>query len=255
MPPPAPSADRIAMLEARIAELERTSSRPMRRLPRLARLPRRLAVLALALAVMLPAGAVLASHQFSDVPTSYQFHNSIDAIADAGITTGCGGGRFCPNGLVTRGQMAAFLNRLGALSPGSAPKANALRLNGHRMSSGTQSYDNTRKLILTDAATGAEVYITTLGHVEVKNTHATRPLAIAGLSIFSTTIEAESASLLPGQSATFNTQTIHSRYLDLALTLQGATVPQTRFSHLFCALADLGGGPPSTQSCMVTGRG
>ena len=167
MPPPAPSADRIAMLEARIAELERTSSRPMRRLPRLAR----------------------------------------------------------------------------------------LRLNGHRMSSGTQSYDNTRKLILTDAATGAEVYITTLGHVEVKNTHATRPLAIAGLSIFSTTIEAESASLLPGQSATFNTQTIHSRYLDLALTLQGATVPQTRFSHLFCALADLGGGPPSTQSCMVTGRG
>ena len=29
----------------------------------------------------------------------------------AGITSGCGGGRFCPDGLVTRGQMATFLSR------------------------------------------------------------------------------------------------------------------------------------------------
>ena len=35
----------------------------------------------------------------------------INAFAAAGVTSGCGGGRFCPAGAVTRGQMAAFLHR------------------------------------------------------------------------------------------------------------------------------------------------
>jgi hypothetical protein len=247
------ASDRIAALEARIAELERSRQPSTRRFPRL---PRRLAAIALAVALVLPTGGALASHQFSDVPTSHQFHNSIDAIADAGITTGCGGGRYCPNGLVTRGQMAAFINRLGALAPGSAPKVNALRLNGHRMSSGTVAYSGgPRRLMLRDAATAAEVYITASGFIEVVNTDATRRLAIAGMSIVSTIVETESANLAPGESATFNTQTLHSRYLDLALTLAGPTASQTRFSNLFCALADVGGGPPAYQSCIATGRG
>ena len=36
---------------------------------------------------------------------------SINRLAAAGITSGCGPGRFCPDGIVTRGQMAAFLHR------------------------------------------------------------------------------------------------------------------------------------------------
>jgi hypothetical protein len=36
---------------------------------------------------------------------------NINRFADAGITSGCGGGKYCPAGLVTRGQMAAFLHR------------------------------------------------------------------------------------------------------------------------------------------------
>ncbi len=36
---------------------------------------------------------------------------SINRIAEAGVTTGCGGARFCPSGLVNRQQMAAFLFR------------------------------------------------------------------------------------------------------------------------------------------------
>ena len=44
--------------------------------------------------------------------------------------TGCGGGNFCPDAFVTRGQMAAFLNRLGALGPGKVPVANATKLDG-----------------------------------------------------------------------------------------------------------------------------
>ena len=35
----------------------------------------------------------------------------INAIRDAGITGGCGNGNYCPQGLVTREQMAAFLVR------------------------------------------------------------------------------------------------------------------------------------------------
>lgn len=37
--------------------------------------------------------------------------DAINRVADAGITYGCASGRYCPDGLVTRGQMAAFLRR------------------------------------------------------------------------------------------------------------------------------------------------
>ncbi|HEY8171023.1 MAG TPA: S-layer homology domain-containing protein [Candidatus Limnocylindria bacterium] len=37
--------------------------------------------------------------------------SSINRIAQAGISHGCGGTLFCPNGAVTRGQMAALLHR------------------------------------------------------------------------------------------------------------------------------------------------
>jgi hypothetical protein len=74
---------------------------------------------------------VLASHQFGDVPNSNIFHGDIDALVDAGVTAGCGGGNYCPNQAVTRGQMAAFMNRLGALAPGKVPVVNADRLDGY----------------------------------------------------------------------------------------------------------------------------
>jgi len=46
---------------------------------------------------------------FSDVPASHQFYQAIEALVASGITSGCGGGLYCPNAPVTRGQMAAFL--------------------------------------------------------------------------------------------------------------------------------------------------
>jgi hypothetical protein len=36
---------------------------------------------------------------------------AINRLAKSGITSGCGTNRFCPSGIVTRGQMAAFLRR------------------------------------------------------------------------------------------------------------------------------------------------
>jgi hypothetical protein len=46
---------------------------------------------------------------FPDVPCPSTFANWIEALAAEGITTGCGGGLFCPENLVTRRQMAVFL--------------------------------------------------------------------------------------------------------------------------------------------------
>jgi len=56
---------------------------------------------------------------FGDVPVDHQFFRFVEALAAAGITGGCGGGNFCPNNPVTRGQMAAFLSiALGLHFPG-----------------------------------------------------------------------------------------------------------------------------------------
>lgn len=74
--------------------------------------------------------AVLASHQFTDVPNDHPFHADIDAIKDAGVTGGCTATKYCPGSFVTRGQMAAFLNRLGALQAGKTPVVNAAKLQG-----------------------------------------------------------------------------------------------------------------------------
>ncbi len=47
---------------------------------------------------------------FTDDETN-RHEQSINRIAEAGISFGCGGTNFCPNGLVTRAQMASFLSR------------------------------------------------------------------------------------------------------------------------------------------------
>ena len=46
---------------------------------------------------------------FSDVPCPSQYANWIEQLAAEGVTTGCGGGNYCPLDPVTRQQMAVFL--------------------------------------------------------------------------------------------------------------------------------------------------
>lgn len=48
---------------------------------------------------------------FGDVPCSSSFAPWIDELALRSVTVGCGGGNYCPNDAVTRGQMAVFLLR------------------------------------------------------------------------------------------------------------------------------------------------
>ena len=46
---------------------------------------------------------------FGDVPTSNQFYFYIEGLFHLGVTSGCGGGNYCPADSVTRAQMAVFL--------------------------------------------------------------------------------------------------------------------------------------------------
>ncbi len=46
---------------------------------------------------------------FGDVSTGHPFFQHIEALSASGITGGCGGGNFCPDDPLTRGQMAVFL--------------------------------------------------------------------------------------------------------------------------------------------------
>ncbi|MGE5276881.1 MAG: IPT/TIG domain-containing protein [Acidobacteriota bacterium] len=48
---------------------------------------------------------------FADVPQAYLYHGAIEKIVRAGITTGCGGGNYCPSDPVNRSAMAVFILR------------------------------------------------------------------------------------------------------------------------------------------------
>lgn len=52
-----------------------------------------------------------ATATFDDVPTDRWSFAYVEAAAANGITTGCGGGGFCPQSIVNRGQAAAFVRR------------------------------------------------------------------------------------------------------------------------------------------------
>jgi glucose/arabinose dehydrogenase len=58
---------------------------------------------------------------FSDVPDGLFFTGAVEAIATARITTGCGGGKFCPFDHVLRDQMASFISRAFGLTPITPP--------------------------------------------------------------------------------------------------------------------------------------
>jgi hypothetical protein len=48
---------------------------------------------------------------FGDVPPNHPFFPFVEALVASGITAGCGGGNYCPDAPLTRGQMAVFLSK------------------------------------------------------------------------------------------------------------------------------------------------
>ncbi|MFU8804877.1 MAG: S-layer homology domain-containing protein, partial [Bradymonadaceae bacterium] len=61
---------------------------------------------------------------FSDVPTNSTFYKYVEAAAKAGITQGCGNGKFCPKDNVTRAQSASLIRRAAGW-PQAAPSSGA----------------------------------------------------------------------------------------------------------------------------------
>lgn len=59
--------------------------------------------------------------RFRDVSASSRHLADIEALADSGITKGCGAERFCPSSGVTRQQMASFLTRGVPLATSTTP--------------------------------------------------------------------------------------------------------------------------------------
>jgi hypothetical protein len=61
---------------------------------------------------------ILQGIQFTDVPIGAPFYTEIGKLAARNITLGCGTGVYCPDAVVTREQMAAFIIRgLGEFNP------------------------------------------------------------------------------------------------------------------------------------------
>jgi hypothetical protein len=46
---------------------------------------------------------------FGDVPASSPFCPWIEELARRGVVAGCGGGNYCPNTAISRGEMSVFL--------------------------------------------------------------------------------------------------------------------------------------------------
>ncbi len=108
-----------------------------------------------AVVVAFPIG-VLASHNFPDVPDSNIFHADVSALVAAGVTSGCGGGNYCPSAYVTREQMAAFMNRLGALAADKTPVANATTVDRYDAQSLNRvAYNSTQTLVGTPGGSGS----------------------------------------------------------------------------------------------------
>jgi hypothetical protein len=54
---------------------------------------------------------VLQGAAFLDVPVGHPFYTEIGKLSARGVTLGCGAGNYCPDQVVSREQMAAFIIR------------------------------------------------------------------------------------------------------------------------------------------------
>ncbi len=64
--------------------------------------------------------AVSGSSGFSDVPSGQYYSDAVKWAADSGIVTGTGGGKFSPNGNVSRQDLAVMLHRYAGGTSGTA---------------------------------------------------------------------------------------------------------------------------------------
>lgn len=106
----------VALVRAELASSRRVRARRMRRL---------MAVGIVAASLGLLPLLALAANPFDDLNPGSVHNANIDALYEAGVTRGCDPDvSYCPNGNVTREEMASFIARLGGLGD-NPPVANA----------------------------------------------------------------------------------------------------------------------------------
>jgi hypothetical protein len=119
----------LAALTARLADTERAlAAFQAARMRRARRQPRFLLALLTGLLAALAPVALFAANPFIDLVPGSVHNGNIDAIYNAGITTGCNPpvyNRYCPTQAVSREEIASFLARTAGLG-GNPPVANAL---------------------------------------------------------------------------------------------------------------------------------
>lgn len=149
-------------------------------------------VLGVAIIILIAPAIALASHQFGDVPTSASYHDEVESLVNAGITSGCGGGNYCPNQAVTRGQMAQFMTRgLGIATAGY----------GELLASDTDEFYIATVAIHTGGLPGKTGFVTVDADLSVLDLSGFCPCGV----IFS--IE-ETTTLEPGPTGTMGTSTV-----------------------------------------------
>ena len=78
----------------------------------------RVAFLAVLLALSTPPSVAAPCAGFTDVDSADPFCSNVEWLKSRGVTLGCTATLYCPGSVVSRLQMAAFMNRLGgALTP------------------------------------------------------------------------------------------------------------------------------------------
>ena len=141
---------------------------------------------------------------------------AINSLAAMGVTTGCGWDRYCPNIVITREQLAAFLRR--AIAPGSAPAPRVFDAAEYG-ARGNGTSDDTlaiQRAINAAATSGGGVVRLAPGRFPVRTLDVRNNVALEGAGPTATTIAAIGE---PGKGTVFSDDTVRIRVAHL--TVQG----------------------------------
>lgn len=129
-----------------------------------------LAVTVALVSLVVGAGTAVAGGSFADVAPEDPFYGEIEAIADAGITTGYGDGTYRPGASVSRGAMAAFMGRGFSRASGASGTLTDPQ--------DTFTYGIAGTQVTAGAASGSGGYVVVTGHASMNSRGPNCPCAI-----------------------------------------------------------------------------
>jgi len=183
--------------------------------------------------------AVFASHSFTDVPDTNEFHGSIEWLKNNGVTVGCNppaNTQFCPDDAIPREQMASFMRRF-AQTFGNV---------GVNVTDPTDTVDTTGttfvELATIDTAPISEAEVVLNAHVTLSKAataEGTYELIIARASCDGTALGSASWLGAVNSEATTDTDTVSLTASDV---VTGAT------TYVLCAAESVDADPAATAS-------